>query len=505
MTALRVLPSLVLYGIIDLYGVSEISLCHQEKEEEEDSWEISAMALAREANVWLDASQPKISPETLSTKQTTLLTDCIYSVDSPYSLGPNFVWLIEDKSKIAVNSLPLRLDSNFLTFQFEIKTKSWTIQEHYKVKNGSPQSVTVAKWFSNQSLSITKDNIWERRSNLGGATLTNVMLPWTTWNIIRGDHEPLDGLMPGMLSALANSLNFSMQWRRPADGVFGTEDDQGHWNGIIGELANGSADVSSAGVAITEHRKKAIDFSIIVVEDTFQLYHSSSQEQAPSLNVLAFINIFNALVWVAALAAVLIIVVLAFSSEKKLDGEEDAFGPHLLGIWFPTKTSTNPEDVRGHSRRILFFCGGALTYFLTTAYGVDLIVHMTAGKSSTISDCSSLERNEAKMYTMGGTVVSDLLSDGILRDCKAIASFLEPDCGLDCTLEILDGEKSSNSYFYAPEILDPRLSSVPGFPSPVTPAAFALGKDSELTSLFDHHLLRLIQGRISQSLTLSWR
>ena len=294
---------------------------------------------------------------------------------------------------------------------------------------------------------------------------------------------------------------------RPDDGSFGSELESGTWTGIIGDLVNVSADLSSAGLVVTEKRKKVIDFSLTVVEDKFQLYRLSSQKQASHLNVLAFLKIFNVKVWAAALFTTLLIATVAFLSERQIVNENNvvAFSPYLLGVWFPTDGSTNTTDVQGHTKKVLFLCAGLMTYFLVTSYSVDLIAHMTAGSSMDIRDCLDLKKSNAKLFSDKGTVVSDLLQDGLLKNCKQFSTLLDSSCDLGCKVQIFEKEGSSSmAVYYAPELFDSRLSNIPGFPSPAAPVAFAFPKNSELTALFDHHLLKLIQNGVINRVYYHW-
>ncbi len=514
MAAARAVPPMLLVQVVaDLYQAGEVVLCRESEEAETDSFDSEVVAkLSTEAEFLVSVSgRQNVSAGAFGAwggaQRRTLFVGCECgdcSSSWPKLLMPEFVWLSFDKT--IPEKLPLRLDSNYLTYEAGANG-SWILYENYKVKRGILQRAAVSTWTKKYGVKMRRKELWERRSDLGGTTLTNVMLPFTTWNIIMNDSAPLNGLMPNVLDALAMSLNFSVEWMRPDDGSFGSELESGTWTGIIGDLVNVSADLSSAGLVVTEKRKKVIDFSLTVVEDKFQLYRLSSQKQASHLNVLAFLKIFNVKVWAAALFTTLLIATVAFLSERQIVNENNivAFSPYLLGVWFPTDGSTNTTDVQGHTKKVLFLCAGLMTYFLVTSYSVDLIAHMTAGSSMDIRDCLDLKKSNAKLFSDEGTVVSDLLQDGLLKNCKQFSTLLDSSCDLSCKVQIFEKEGSSSmAVYYAPELFDSRLSNIPGFPSPAAPVAFAFPKDSELTALFDHHLLKLIQNGVINRVYYHW-
>ena len=512
MAAQAVVPALLIRVIAEMYRVSEVVICTQGFEEDAFGAEVLALSEGAEFIVRtspgcrIDSCDTSIIDEEALHRTLFVECQCDDCFHSSNLLMPKFVWLSSSDGRIALRDVPLRLDSNFLTYTLH-DNGSWNLHENFKVKLMNLPRVEVAAWTEEHGVKIRREDLWERRSDLEGVMLTNVMLPFTTWNIIKGESPfPLDGLMPNILDTLATSLNFSMQWMLPNDGSWGGEKESGEWTGIIGTLMNGSADFSSAGLVVSQKRKKVIDFSLTVAEDRFYLYHLSSQKFASQLNVLAFLNIFNVLVWVATAVTTFLIAVMAILTDMQTGKEElDTFSPYLLGVWFPSKGSTSTADVRSHTRRVLLLCAGLMTFFLSTSFSVDLIAHMTAGSTLNIRGCSDLKKSNAKLFALGGTVMADLLTDGFLSNCQSISVLLDSTCDHDCTLGALKNEASSSiAVYYATELFDSHLANIPGFPSPAAPIAYALTKDSELTGLFDHHLLKLIQNGVLNRLYYHW-
>lgn len=64
-----------------------------------------------------------------------------------------------------------------------------------------------------------------------------------------------------MLKALAKNLNFRFVVSEPPDGSYGFEDRPGHWNGMLGMLQRGEADVIAAALTATYKRSEIVDFT----------------------------------------------------------------------------------------------------------------------------------------------------------------------------------------------------------------------------------------------------
>ena len=46
------------------------------------------------------------------------------------------------------------------------------------------------------------------------------------------------------------------------DGLYGEQDEQGNWNGVIGELVNRRADIGLGAISVMAERESVIDFTV---------------------------------------------------------------------------------------------------------------------------------------------------------------------------------------------------------------------------------------------------
>ncbi len=206
----------------------------------------------------------------------------------------NFVWLAEERAEVSVEDMSLRLDSSYLTYKAGFNSYDMVLFENYRIKGGNLQKNVLLEWSPGREVSGKSTEVWERRLDLQGTIITNVMLPWTTWNIVTSESAPLEGMMPDILRTLGTALNFTVEWKYPDDGTFGSKGGDGSWTGIVGELVDGKGDISTAGLVITDERVKAIDFSMNFVEDTFKLYHLSTYgSRFSDISIALYLKIFS--------------------------------------------------------------------------------------------------------------------------------------------------------------------------------------------------------------------
>lgn len=88
---------------------------------------------------------------------------------------------------------------------------------------------------------------------------TLVMEPFYK-NTSGGQEGYLVDLMEDLIERINVGTDEQVQYRfyQPADGKFGTVDEHGRWNGIMGEVINGEADLAVAPLTITKERSQAV-------------------------------------------------------------------------------------------------------------------------------------------------------------------------------------------------------------------------------------------------------
>ena len=95
---------------------------------------------------------------------------------------------------------------------------------------------------------------------------TIVNVPYVMYHEGSNDTRVNVGLYTGfaveMIEELSKILGFSYKLKPVSDGKYGMKNATGHWNGMIGEVISGEADMALADLTITSKREEAIDFTM---------------------------------------------------------------------------------------------------------------------------------------------------------------------------------------------------------------------------------------------------
>ncbi|GFU98779.1 lig_chan-Glu_bd domain-containing protein [Trichonephila clavipes] len=77
-----------------------------------------------------------------------------------------------------------------------------------------------------------------------------------------GDKIVADGYEGSLLNCLAEKLNFEYEIILPSGGGWGSQYENGTWDGIIGLIQSGKADFGMPALGMTEERSKVLDYSL---------------------------------------------------------------------------------------------------------------------------------------------------------------------------------------------------------------------------------------------------
>ena len=109
------------------------------------------------------------------------------------------------------------------------------IKEHYNIGNQSQTIQSIGRW-QNSKLFLTYQSLLERRKNLNGLQIRAETLSEYPYNF-----DVLDGKITGIIGDLWHgiiepSLNFTTTISSPPDGNWGSVNEDGSWNGMVGGL-----------------------------------------------------------------------------------------------------------------------------------------------------------------------------------------------------------------------------------------------------------------------------
>ncbi len=268
-----------------------------------------------------------------------------------------------------------RLDSQ--VFYFQTSVNIITLHESYTIKSTIAITRSFGTWSKSQGLNIPNPNIWRRRSDLNGIRLVNVILDWSTFNVYEvnktGHPVDLDGPMPQILNHLSKVMNFTYLTVLPKDGKWGSQSSiNGTWNGLMGRVAEGMADISGSGLTWTLERDAVVDFSHPLVESFMTLIAPVRKGDRHKAKFWVYRDIFPAEMWLSCLGIGLALVLSWQLLLKELFNPITFVDLQMLQIGSIINCSNT-------SANMLFCVTSAFAYLIFTYYTCDLTARMTSG------------------------------------------------------------------------------------------------------------------------------
>ncbi|TRY78760.1 hypothetical protein TCAL_09460 [Tigriopus californicus] len=174
-------------------------------------------------------------------------------------------------------------------------------------------------------------------------------------------------------------MKFKIIVVHPPDGKWGGITKNGSWNGMIGQLVRGEADMAMSEFTINEDRQKVVDYSIPLMDDSV---HFSILRSSEGTSWLLFLNTFSYEFWASVAASLLItFIVLRFVMFKAQETlkEGSIFGATLLIFLSQSQFSF---DFGSKSGRILFLASSVLGTIIFTAFSASLTSQFTVEQQS---------------------------------------------------------------------------------------------------------------------------
>ena len=106
---------------------------------------------------------------------------------------------------------------------------------------------------------------------------------------VREKREPTccSGPTIELLALVQSELNIDMYIYEVEDGQFGGNEN-GSWNGLIGEVLSGKADIAGAGLSITEARSRVVEFAHEFLIDEVCIATMFDHQHLPLINLQVF-------------------------------------------------------------------------------------------------------------------------------------------------------------------------------------------------------------------------
>ncbi|KAM4613746.1 glutamate receptor U1 [Polymixia lowei] len=167
----------------------------------------------------------------------------------------------------------------------------------------------------------------------------------------------MEGYCMDLLSELAKKLGFKYKVHLVKDGLYGRQDENGNWNGMIGEVARGEADLAIAPLTLTAAREKAVGMSKPFMQTGISILLRKDISEGSGF--FDFLAPFSAETWVGILVAYLgtaaclfIVARLSPCEWRQPQSEENSF-TLLHSLWYTAGALTlqgagpHPKAVSG--------------------------------------------------------------------------------------------------------------------------------------------------------------
>ncbi|KFD58309.1 hypothetical protein M513_00535, partial [Trichuris suis] len=224
----------------------------------------------------------------------------------------------------------------------------------------------------------------------------------------------LQGYSIDLIHELQKELNFTYELYEVADSFFGSMNERGRWNGIIGDIINGDADVSVSGITASALRERYVDF-------TFPHYDLSGEvivvkRSEPEDSFFKFVTVLELPVWGSILGSFLFTSFLIWifdrfspysyrnNKEKYENDPEKREFTFKESLWFCMNSLTpqgGGEVPKNMSGRIIAATWWLFGFIIIASYTANLAAFLTVSRIETkISDLNDLSRQYKIKYAV---------------------------------------------------------------------------------------------------------
>ena len=438
---------------------------------------------------------------------------------------PTVHWVADELNLDAAPDL-LRLDSSFFVPTLT-SNGSWILKDIYKLSPnlGRNEGKTlindpVGSWSPSYGINIPAE-IWDRR-HLHGLPLRVTTVPNTRFVWDYNHDGTYSGLIVDIVERMEASSNFSANWIVPSDGAYGSKNQDGSWNGMVGLLAQGEVDMSAALLSVSLSRSEVISYAhpYVVTKSTLMGTAETFKSSGRSFNFTGYLSVFTLEAW-TSLLVVLSLDVVAFVIFLKKNHANASFGQTLakslvavaetivkLGL------SYNPRRVNVSGRTLLWtaamfpviimsYYEGLLTSYLTIKTPPPVFksiadILITGHKIVLVKDSMQLEQFRKSPSNSARRKVYEALIEGnddaLVENTTLMNQITANDSRTVGVASLIEGDVT-------PEGLYGLMGLDEAIPDPL---AFALQKDSEYLGLINHNMIRMYQSGVLEFIKSKW-
>ena len=422
------------------------------------------------------------------------------------------------------NDIQLRLDSNIIFFK-DNDNGTFELHDIFAVKGGPLIRLEVGKWNLENGMSLTKSmNRWDRRTDLQQTTLVNCFCFNPGWAEFIQDANNntigSKGYFQDMLFYVTDKLNVTIDI---VEAEWAAKLVNGSWNGPIGFLQRQEADVVSAGLGVNLQRSDYIDYIIPTTRGAMTLI--AAIPQGGTLNMWSYVEVFGIYQWMTFAAFIALMVIGLYiinASSDDLSGREfgtkrgsdknyqlDSVSSALSMAFLYAIQSGSHTNSKKLAIRILTLTMSILTLLFFVFYTGDITAKMTSGPPDVpIRTFEDVIMNDYKVVTWSGYYRRILAGSKegsaklevyknrfeYINDAKEAKRAVLADPNLKTLLYARDIALIPRGTDPITKIQNNKLFVLEMDDSVYTHAALALQKDSEFLQIFNHYILRALEG-----------
>ncbi len=324
------LPVAFLRGFLDLIHVHSASYCLEGQLGSDQHLEgLADMARDLGHTQIGYSSLERILAQLSSADETALVYCSDFDLDKDYpgwAFEKNVIWLVGDGNFTGDSRGldHLRLDSNFFACSHDEARTVVDVDEVYRVKGGPLMRQAFGTWrdhggkqftASSSSPALADKSLWERRSSLGGVELTDTFMSWPPISIHGPpgkEMEEASGIAVDLIHMLQDSLNFTTRRAFPKVKTWGVlrpvNETYKKMVGMIGELNDRNADLSTTGMSMILDRFAYIDMVSIIKDYGTLILPKPLSVSSTQIDVTAYMGVFSGNTWLLLLCLAITIV-----------------------------------------------------------------------------------------------------------------------------------------------------------------------------------------------------
>ena len=311
-----------------------------------------------------------------------------------------------------------KLTSEIYCYEYLGYNDSFGVMEKYSIQSQTLKSIDFGQYSKDTGLHFVDANKWERRQNFTGVTLISSGLDWKPMaEPIFDDNGKLShisGYFPLLLEVIQQKLNFKIEWVLPEDGKWGSKEDDGNWNGLVGLLEKKKIDLVCAPVTITMERSYVMEFTFPAYHETYTLISQKSDGSAP--NIWGYLIIFTTDAWQAIFVYLICITTSYFLWQNFCTGsnnnlKSDGLQSSIALVYCILIQMEYPIFLRRASVKLLHFTFCVFACVIFAFYSADLTSRLTVNPSrAKIKSFAEAYEQDFTVAVLGGSVTETMMA-----------------------------------------------------------------------------------------------